>query len=317
MGETNNLIQQFFSDNERFADLINIYVGKDLLNASDLTEKDSQSTAKVGKNPNAKTFIKHRDIIRKVAIGMDFILIGIENQTEIDYAIPIRTMVYDAMSYDEQRRNIMKQNKQQKKLSGTEFTGGFLKHDRVIPVFTLVLHYGREDWHGSLDLHGIMNFGHLPREVKRLIHNYPINLLHVRDFEDAERFKTDLRVVFGFLQNSSTKENIMHYIHKNQQDFEELHEDAYDVIAQLTNSKELVKYKDKQKENGRYNMCQAIKEMIEDGINQGFIDGEIKGETRILRLAAAMAKDNCTDQIARLANDRHFLQEMLVKYNIV
>ena len=174
----------------------------------------------------------------------------------------------------------------------------------------------------SLDLHGMMDLNHMPNEVKSLIHNYPINLLHVSKFEDVGRFKTDLRAVFGFLQNSRNKEKLKQFIYKNQQQFKELHEDAYDVIAQLTDSKELVKFKDKQKKGKeKYsNMCQAIKEIFEDGVNQGidqgFIKGETQGEDRILRLTSAMVKDNYIDQIVRLASDHNFLQEMLLKYNL-
>jgi len=59
MGETNNLMQQFLSDNERFADLINVYVGKDMLKASDLAEKDSQATARAGRDQNVRTLGKY------------------------------------------------------------------------------------------------------------------------------------------------------------------------------------------------------------------------------------------------------------------
>ena len=189
MRETNNLIQQFFSDNERFADLINAYVGEQLLNASDLVEKDSQITVKAGREQKIKTLGKYRDIIRKAAIDMDFILIGIENQTEINYAMPIRTMIYDAMSYDEQLRTIMKQNKKRKGLTSAEFLSGFRKQDKVMPVFTLVLYYGQEAWNGALDLHGIMDLKRMSQEVRRLIHNYPINLLQVRKLSPTYRFR--------------------------------------------------------------------------------------------------------------------------------
>jgi len=229
-------------------------------------------------------------------------------------------MMYDAMSYDEQLRTIMKQNRKQKGLSSAEFLGGFRKDDKVIPTFTLVVYYGQEEWNGALDLHGIMELEQMPPEVKNLIHNYPINLLQVRQFGSAERFQTDLRAVFGFLQNARTKEKLKNFIHKHQQDFEELSEDAYDVIVQLTDTNDLIKYKDKHKKEGGYDMCKAIDEMIEDGRNQGYMKGEaqgiMKGETRILRLTAAMIKDNSISQIERLAADDRFLQEMLLKYNI-
>jgi hypothetical protein len=36
------------------------------------------------------------------ALGTDFVLLGIENQDKIHYAMPLRTMVYDAMGYVKQ-----------------------------------------------------------------------------------------------------------------------------------------------------------------------------------------------------------------------
>ena len=80
MGETNNQLQRFFSDNERFADLINTYAGEDILKASDLEEKDSLVIAKPNEKKDKDSISKYRDIIRKAAMGMTFILIGVENQ---------------------------------------------------------------------------------------------------------------------------------------------------------------------------------------------------------------------------------------------
>lgn len=34
------------------------------------------------------------------------IILGCENQSEIDYSMPIRTMLYDALKYTEQQNNL-------------------------------------------------------------------------------------------------------------------------------------------------------------------------------------------------------------------
>lgn len=64
MGEPNNLLQKYFSDNERFADLVNAYVGSNILAASDLAEKDSQLTTKPNRARQQKSLNLHRDMIR-------------------------------------------------------------------------------------------------------------------------------------------------------------------------------------------------------------------------------------------------------------
>ena len=78
----------YFNDNRRYADLINGIGchGKQLVKETDLQEEDV--TAKE----------KSRDMLRKVGFGTSFVIIGIENQEEKDYSLPLRNMFYDVLS---------------------------------------------------------------------------------------------------------------------------------------------------------------------------------------------------------------------------
>ena len=40
-----------------------------------------------------------RDVVKKTAYGVDFVIWGIENQQRIHYAMPLRHMIEDALSY--------------------------------------------------------------------------------------------------------------------------------------------------------------------------------------------------------------------------
>ncbi len=91
----------YFYDPERFADLINGVVcsGKSVLSASGLTDQDSQtgfycSEANSGKEYGAKKKQRYRDLVRKAAFGVNFMVIGIENQEEVHYLMPLRSMAY-------------------------------------------------------------------------------------------------------------------------------------------------------------------------------------------------------------------------------
>ena len=44
--------------------------------------------------------IKIRDLVRKTAFGINFSVIGIENQSNIDYTFPVRAMSYDVGEYE-------------------------------------------------------------------------------------------------------------------------------------------------------------------------------------------------------------------------
>ena len=53
---------------------------------------------------------KYRDILKRAEIKTDgksaYLLLGIENQSEIHYAMVIRTMLYDALNYSAQMAEI-------------------------------------------------------------------------------------------------------------------------------------------------------------------------------------------------------------------
>ena len=69
---------------------------------------------------------KFRDLLKYAVIryGLNscFLLIGIENQTNIHFAMTVRNMLYDALSYAEQVLKKGKLHREQKdKMSGGEF----------------------------------------------------------------------------------------------------------------------------------------------------------------------------------------------------
>lgn len=87
----------YFSDNERYADIINGIGcgGQQLVKETDLSEDDSQA----GK--------KARDLFRRTALGMNFAIIGIENQETIDYSLPLRNMNYDVWKMEEDAYDVV------------------------------------------------------------------------------------------------------------------------------------------------------------------------------------------------------------------
>ena len=88
----------YFEDNRRCADIINGVVckGQQVVAQEDLAELDTKSK------------MKFRDVVRKVALGVNFAIIGIENQEEIDYEFPVRIMEYDVACYRRQISAIRK-----------------------------------------------------------------------------------------------------------------------------------------------------------------------------------------------------------------
>lgn len=83
--------------------------------------------------------------------------------------------------------------------------------------------------------------------------------------------------VFGFLQLENNKEALKLYVNRHEEVFRNLSDDAYDMISVMTHSDELMECRDDFEQEDRGDMCQAIKEMIEDGRQEGRLEGRKEG----------------------------------------
>lgn len=280
MGKKDIALIRYFEDESRYADLINgfIFGGRQVVRSRDVQEADAAVHGVVHRLREYFTVQKYRDLARKIVLGMDIVLVGLENQDQVHYAMPVRVMLEDAAGYDHQLRRIRREHRRRGGLTGAEFLGGFGRRDRLHPVITIVLYYGKEPWDGARDLYELMDYGRLPAELKPFLNNYRIHVLEVRSFGELSRFRTDLRHVFGFIQRSGDKEAARSYTWENREIFEAVDEDAYDVIAVLTGSGELDAVKESHRsEGGKINMCEAIRGMIEDGRIEGLKEGLEEG----------------------------------------
>ena len=44
-----------------------------------------------------ESLVLTRDVVKKMAFGVEFVVLGIEAQQRIHYAMPLRTLLYDGM----------------------------------------------------------------------------------------------------------------------------------------------------------------------------------------------------------------------------
>ncbi|MBD5522332.1 MAG: transposase [Lachnospiraceae bacterium] len=265
--------KDYFLDNERYADIINGIgcMGRQVVTKDDLQELDTQT---------AKKKIKIRDMIRKAAFGVNFAIIGIENQETIDYAMPLRSMSYDAGEYEKQAEIIRKKvRKKRKGLSAGEYMYGFRKDSRLKPVVTFILYSGAEEWDGPKTLHDMLDFTDIPDELKKITSDYRMNLINIRKLKDTSIFKTDVRQVFDFIRCSENRDKLRELVDSDDY-YKNMDEDAFDVVAHYTNAEELIEAKDYyERKAGKVDMCRAIKEMIEEG------RAELMTETALRMLA--------------------------------
>lgn len=271
----------YFYAPERFADLINglMCAGKEVISPSDLSDMDSQTGffqgASGSRARNSKRKQRYRDLIRKAAFGVNFMVVGIENQEEVNYLMPLRAMTYDAAEYERQAAEIRRRVKKQKDITAAEFLSGFRKDSRLHPCITLVLYYGNH-WDGARDLFSILDFTDIPKELQEKVNNYRIYVCEVRKFENTDVFRTDLKQLFDCIRYAEDPEKLYELV-MNDPAYKELEEETYDTIAEYTKTIELMQVKQCKKKGGRVNMCGAITELIREGRMEGIEQGIEQG----------------------------------------
>lgn len=282
MAKEDEILTRYFSDDERYADLINgvSFGGRQVVRPEDLSERDT----KTGYHANTKAIkgkknIKYRDLFRKASFGANFVVIGVENQKQVHYLMPLRCMEYDLKEYQRQeasqKRDFEKTAGLGTHVTDAEFLSGVFKESKLHPCITIVLYYG-DEWDGSYDLHGLLNFENIPEELRGMVNNYKLNMLNIKQLEQTNIFHTDLKQVCDFIRYAKDKEKLKWLI-ENDPAYKTMREDAYEVIAAFTKSKELVQIKEKYTEEEK-NMCQALREWAEEERNEGKTEGKIEGK---------------------------------------
>ena len=312
----------FFSDNERYADIINGIgcEGVPFVKGKDLRELDTRVNfgrfSRHGHRRRGKTL--YRDLIRKTPFGINFAIIGIENQEEIDYALPLRVLFYDAGEYEKQAAQIRREVRREKKgLSVGEYLYGFKKSNRLFPVVTFVLYYGEKEWNGAKDLHGLLDFTDIPEVLKGKISNYQIHVVEVRKLTDTSIFKTDVKQVFDFIRFSGNKQKLKELV-TSDESYAFLEEDACDMVLSYVGEEKMFKIKEKHKKGGKVNMCQGLREWMEDertegrieGMNKGRIEGRAEGEDRFASLTENLIKNGRTDDLMHAAIDKQYREAL-------
>ena len=140
MGQKDISLVRYFDDWARYADLINgfIFCGEQVVSEEDVQEMDSNVTGVFGRLRNRFMVQKYRDCVRKIVFDTGFAIVGIENQDQVHYAMPVRIMLEDAAGYDRQLRHIRKRHRQVLELRSFEDIDcfrtdlrevfGFIKH---------------------------------------------------------------------------------------------------------------------------------------------------------------------------------------------
>ena len=209
MGMADAVTKQYMKENTVFADAFNflLYNGENVILPQTLRELDTAEvvipfTVDDKGKKQAQAVQKYRDILKMTTVMTDdkaaYVLFGVEAQTDIHYAMPVRNVIYDALQYGRQVTEVSKRNRKNSGQTMAVTDKGLLQH---IPDYRIKL----------IDPAGI-------------------------DSDEMDKFHTSLREVLSYIKYSKDADKLAEYMNHNQR-MEHLEVGAAQVIKEVTNTK--------------------------------------------------------------------------------
>lgn len=287
------ITKAYVQNTDIFADIFNYYVykGRQVIRPEQLTERNSTELAlPYGADGSVIPVQRFRDVQKLYTAMTDgqaqYILMGVENQSNIHYAMAVRNNLYDALEYagqvEEAARSHRAEMKKRSSESGdspspNEFLSGFWKDDRLIPSITVTIYFGADEWDGPLSLFDMMDISN--PDILANMDNYRLRLIAPAQMPDAEimKFQSSLREVLFFIKYSKDSEKLEAILKTDEKRFQCLERRAADVIKVITNAD--FEYHEKE---GPIDMCQAIQDLKQksnmEGKAEGIVEGMMKGK---------------------------------------
>ena len=265
-------LKTFWRDNEHFADLFNatVFNGKQVLKPDKLTEMDTDVSATIHSKSYNESITRNRDVVKKMSDGVEFNILGLEIQDKTHYAMPLRTMTYDALGYIKEYNDIKKHHKLNKDSfsSHEEFLSGINKSDRFHPIITLVLYYGESLWDGPTCLSDMMIS--MPDNIKAYFSDYKLNLVQILDSDKYTFYNEDVRDVFNIIRNiyNDDFDSIYREYESRNVDI-----DVMELICNITSGPKLLDLCTDTEQGGTVNMCEAMKRFQAECESKGMKEG--------------------------------------------
>lgn len=159
--------------NDVFADVVNalVFDGEQYVKGTELEQVLPRGAYK----EEGEFHEQERDVVKAWKNGtIRIAMLAVENQTEVDYDMPLRIISSDGAMYGVQAGRKPKKNR--------------------YPAITLVLYFGEGRWSGPRSLKERLI---IPEKVQRFVSDYKIHIIEMNQLsrEEVERFQSDFRVV--------------------------------------------------------------------------------------------------------------------------
>lgn len=273
------IVKNYWRNKEQFADFFNavLFDGKQVIKPKELEDLDTEESSVLEHKEYAESIGASRDTVKirkkSTVYGVEFVILGMEGQEHIHYAMPMRVMGYDYAAYQKQYVDNAAKYKTAKSLTEEEYLSKMKKDDRLVPVITVVVYYGEKPWDGAVSLHGML---HISEEMKPFVNDYRMHLVEARknDLKLHNINNRDLFNLLGILLDRNgklqeTRDRAINYAREHR-----VEKTVIMTAAGAANCK--IDY-NKIARKGDADMCTVFEETRREGIAEGEAKGEAKG----------------------------------------
>lgn len=268
------VLKNYWRNNNHFADIFNavLFKGEPVIRPEELEELDTEGSSVLEHRNYAESIKASRDIVKvskkSTTYGVELVMLGMESQEHIHYAMPLRVMGYDYSTYKKQYDCNAKQYKNSGDMEKDEYLSGMKKTDRFTPVITMVVYYGEKPWDGAMSLHGMLN---IPEGMKAFVNDYKFLLVEAREnslmlhnVKNVDFFNMLSTILDKSLSRDEAKKKVIDYAREHKVD-----KSVIMTVAGATNCK--IDY-NALSEKGDFDMCTLFDEIAKEN--------EIKGEAK-------------------------------------
>lgn len=268
------VVRNYWKNNEQFADFFNaaLFNGETIIRAQELEDIDTDESTVLENGNYAESIVASRDNIKvqkkSTRYGIELVLLGMEGQEHVHYAMPMRVMGYDYGTYKKQYDDNALKYKKSCDITEDEFISRMRKTDKLIPVVTIVVYYGEKEWDGAVSLHGMLN---IPEGMKVFVNDYKVHLVEARK-NNLRLHNINNQNLFNLLEILLDRESTTLQIKEKAINYAREHDvDKYVIMTAAGVSNCKMNYN--MNEKGDVDMCTVFEETWKEGKAEGRSEG--------------------------------------------
>jgi hypothetical protein len=292
MGKINTITKDYMSEPKYFADSFNYYLfdGRQVIQSETLQVLDPTEMALIPKGTTVENVEKIRDVLKQCVLMADekatYLMLGIENQTDVHYALPVKNMIYDALNYGKQVSDKAKEHREKKDLQDSgEFLSGFSKDDKLKPLITLTVYFGPKEWDAPRSLKEM--FKTTDETILQFVEDYRVHLIVPKEIKDFNKFATEFGKAMRFIAASQDQDALDKL--QKAEEFQSVDIQTVQLLNACTNSKIPIVEGEEE-----VNMCKGLDDIMARHRRKGKEEGQAN------LISTALQGGSTPEEIARI-----------------